>query len=89
MTKAETLSGPGLDSPIGSALPLLSGDEEVSRQRHRDRQIAAHLTGLIQGGDPHHVAVSREPHAGAGTQPKLVKGRQQFRVGLNRRCVRW
>lgn len=72
MTEAETPTGPGLVNEERS----LTAHEEMSRQRHRHRQIPAHVPGLVEGRDAHDVAVRRQLHASARTQAQLIKGRQ-------------
>lgn len=72
MTEAATPTGPGLVNEERS----LTAHEEMSRQRHRHRQIPAHVPGLVEGRDAHDVAVRRQLHASARTQAQLIKGRQ-------------
>lgn len=63
MTTAGTPTGPGLVNEERSLTP----HEKVSRQRHRHRQIPAHVPGLVEGCDAHDVAVRRQLHARART----------------------
>ena len=59
ITKAETLPGPGLVNPRMS----LPAHEQMCGQRHRKRQVSAHLTGPIERGHAHDVPMRRQTHA--------------------------